>query len=347
MNMRRSSMRDLQGWRHGDENGLRLRSRRYNLTPLPLQFRDLTHADEAAQRVYRRGSEIDGLRPTTIRWMRDAYRSFRAFLREDHQRERAFVGGNAVEQVRLVEEWVAWLRGRGVSVTSIRTYWRGLESLFRRIEESEGMFNPVAQLVPPRAAPPLPKAITKAAAEQVMHFLANVQWSSPFERHRNLALVGLMLLAGLRKSEVLRLTVADVDIEAGTIRILRGKGKNGGKDRTAYMTPQLVALLRLYEAARRSAKKSHPEYISSVRGNRRIGEVTIRRVLSFLSRELNMHLTPHMLRHTYATLLRQSGVPDRVAQELLGHASLAMLQRYSHVFEGECSSEAARLQLEF
>jgi integrase len=345
--VRGGSLHDLQRWDDGGDFAMRLRSRRYNLTPIPLQLPDVSHADELVERTYRRLTEVDGLRPATVRWMRDAYRSLRAFLREDHQRETTFLSGNAVQQMRLVEEWVAGLRRRGVSVTSIRTYWRGLESLLRHIEASEGFFNPLSQLVPPKAAAPLPKAITKTAAEQVMHFLRNYPWSSPFERHRNLALVGLMLLAGLRKSEVLRLTVADVDVDAATIRIARGKGRNGGKDRTAYMTPQLIVLLRLYEGARRAAKRSHAEYISSVRGDRRIGEVTIRRLLSLVSSRLKVHVTPHMLRHTYATLLRQSGVPDRIAQELLGHSSLAMLQRYSHVFDGECSTQAARLQLDF
>jgi site-specific recombinase XerD len=52
-----------------------------------------------------------------------------------------------------------------------------------------------------------------------------------------------------------------------------------------------------------------------------------------------------MLRHSYATMLRQAGVSDRVAMELLGHRSLAVLQRYSAIFDGECAAEAGRLTL--
>ncbi|MGA8809533.1 MAG: tyrosine-type recombinase/integrase [Thermoanaerobaculia bacterium] len=253
-----------------------------------------------------------------------------------------------MKQVLLIEDWMAWLRSRHVSHTSVCTYWRGLDAVFRRLEATGGMFNPFTCLTPPRASPPLPKALTRNAAERLLHLVRNLPWRTAFERRRNLAIVGLMLLAGLRKGEVLKLTLSDVDLEAGAIHIERGKGKNGGKDRTAYATPQLVVILGEYAEARRRAGKTHPEFISSSSSqNQRIGEVTIRRLFRILTREMNMRVAPHMLRHTYATLLRQTGVQDRVAQELLGHSSLAMLQRYSHVFDGECSAAAAQLCLDF
>jgi integrase len=331
-----------------DEAGFpRLRSRRFNLAPVPLQFASLAHADAAVDRLATHATTVEGLRSSTIRWLRDGYRSFRAFLREDGERERTFLGGNAVKQVQLVEEWVGWLRTRGVTHTSVRTYWRGLDAVFRRLEAAEGLFNPCASLAAPKASLPLPKALTRSAAEQLLYRVRNYAWRTPFEKHRNLTIVALMLLAGLRKGEVLRLTLGDVDLEAGSIHIERGKGKNGGKDRTAYLTPQLLVILTEYVAARRRAGKTHPAFVSSTAGNRPIGEVTIRRLFALLGYEMRMRVAPHMLRHTYATLLRQSGVADRVAQELLGHASLAMLQRYSHVFDGECATEAARLHLDF
>jgi len=84
------------------------------------------------------------------------------------------------------------------------------------------------------ASPPLPKALTRDAAEQLLHRVRNLPWRTAFERHRNLAIIGLMLLAGLRKGEVRRLTVSDVDLDAGTIRAERGKGKNGGKDKLYF-----------------------------------------------------------------------------------------------------------------
>lgn len=337
-----------QGTTNLDLDGVHPRRvRRYNLTPVPLQFASLSHADQAVDHLCARGVSVEGLRPATLRWFRDGYQSFRTFLAEDARRERSFLSGHAPQQVALAEEWVGWLRARGVTHTSVRTYWRALDAVFRRLEATDGSFNPLAGLAPPRASTPMPKAITRTAAEELLHRIRNRDWTSPFERHRNLALVGLMLLAGLRRGEVLRLTVADIDLDERTIRVVRGKGRHGGKDRTAYITPQLAVILQLYVEARRRAAKTHPEMLSSTTGDRRIGEVTIRRLLRLLSREMRMRITPHVLRHTYATLLRQSGIADRVAQELLGHASLVMLQRYSRVFDGECAAAAAQLHLDF
>jgi len=98
-----------------DQDGPRFRARRFNLSPVPLQFPSLSHADAAIERLYLRGEAVEGLRPATVRWLRDGYRSFRAFLRDEAPRETTFLGGNAVNQVQLIEDWIAWLRMRGVS----------------------------------------------------------------------------------------------------------------------------------------------------------------------------------------------------------------------------------------
>jgi integrase/recombinase XerD len=155
-----------------------------------------------------------------------------------------------------------------------------------------------------------------------------------------------MLLAGLRRGEVIRLNVRDVDLTRATLHIRRGKGRHGGKDRTAYMPPQLDMLLRAYLAERTRARRSHPELLTSSVANRPISVTGIKRLFETVSRLLEVHVSPHMLRHTYATLLRASGISDRVAMDLMGHASLEMLKRYSHVFDGEHAAEVRKLRLD-
>lgn len=320
---------------------------RFNLTPLPLQFPSTGHLDTCVAVTIARAVSTEGLSPRTERWMRDGYRSFRRFLRDGAGREREFLGGNAHAQVRLLHDWIAWLRHRGASHATTATYFHAWKTILRRIEEQEGMFNPTAVVRPPKAAPPLPRCLTRANAEAVLRFVRNYGWRTTFERRRNLALVALMLMAGLRKSEVVRLENADVSFETRSIAIRRGKGRHGGKDRTAYMTGQLGEILLAYEESRRDARKTHAEFLSSTTRDCGIGEITIRRLFKRISAAVETRVTPHMLRHTYATQLRASGVPDRVAQELLGHSSLTMLQRYSHVYEGEHAREAGRLRFDF
>jgi integrase len=141
------------------------------------------------------------------------------------------------------------------------------------------------------------------------------------------------------------LVVTDIDLDHGTIRVRNGKGRDGGKDRTAYAPPQLQEILRDYLHERDRARRTHPELITSALGDAPIRATGIKRLFEALSRITQMRVSPHMLRHTYATLLRASGVPDRVAMDLMGHASLTMLKRYSHVYDGEYADAARKLSL--
>jgi integrase/recombinase XerD len=155
-----------------------------------------------------------------------------------------------------------------------------------------------------------------------------------------------MLLAGLRRGEVVALRVGDVDLSRGIIHLRAAKGRHGGKDRTAYMPPQLGMLMRAYLLERDRVHRTHPELLTSTVADRPVSATTIKRLFELLTRALGLRVSPHMLRHTYATLLRMSGVPDRVAMDLMGHARLAMLKRYSHVFDGEHADEVRKLQLD-
>jgi integrase/recombinase XerD len=312
---------------------------------LPLQFASLERLDEDVARVVERGREVEGLSVKTLAWWEGAYRSFRASLKAC-ETERLFLGGHVADQLRALEAWVARLRERGARHGGINVYWRGLKSLVGRIAAERGAVNPLALVRTPRAAPPQPRCLPRKAAEAVVVFVRNYPWLSRLVAQRNLAVVGLMLLAGLRRSEVLRLNVEDVSLESATIRILRAKGRHGGKDRMAYVSPQLQEILAAYVAERRRARRASPALLTRARRDERIGEGTLRRLFHVISTRAGIRVSPHMLRHTYATLLRQAGVPDRLSMDLLGHASLTMLQRYSHVESGEHRAAAERLTLD-
>jgi integrase len=163
---------------------------------------------------------------------------------------------------------------------------------------------------------------------------------------RDLAIVGCMVLAGLRRGEVVQLRSADVNRIARTIRIERGKGRDGGKTRVAYMPPQLVMMLAAYDAEREAGGfAAATPYFLTVRGTA-IADGAIRRLFARMRAKTGIHVSPHMLRHTYVTLLRQAGVADRLTMDLAGHSSLAMTQRYSGVFSGEHLAAANTLRLD-
>jgi len=312
---------------------------------LPFQFAGLDALDEAVKQALHRGRFEDGLRQRTCDWWSQCYVSFRKYLVANSS-DRAMLDGHVARQVEVLTRWVGWLRQRDVTHVTVNSYWRGVTLLFERITRATGMLNPFRLLRTPRASRPQPRAVTRATAEATLRWVRNARWRSRLERTRNLAVVGCFVLAGLRRNEVLTLDRADVHIDRGTFTIRRGKGTHGGKDRTAYMTAQLRLLLADYEEERDRAGRTHPEFFTAIAANAPMTVMMVRRVFRILSAGLELRLSPHMLRHTYATLLRQAGVPDRVAMDLMGHTSLAMLERYSRVFDGEHAQEANKLRLD-
>jgi integrase/recombinase XerD len=157
-----------------------------------------------------------------------------------------------------------------------------------------------------------------------------------------------MVFAGLRRGEVLRLDLRHIQPAARKIQIERSKGRDGGKSRTAYMPQQLAAILRAYEREREAAGYAATSaYFLTERTGERLAEGAIRRLFTTIRAKTGLRVSPHMLRHTFVTLLRQVGVEDRLTMDLAGHATLAMTQRYSAVFSGEHLAAADRLELDF
>lgn len=311
----------------------------------PFQLPTLADFDRAVAAAIERMARVDGLSPWTVTWCQTACRGFRAFLSVGGC-EKQFLGGDLQVQGRVLSAWVAAGRTRGLSHVTLNNSWRALRIVLARVAAEEAMLNPLVFFQAPRFTRALPRVLPRPAAEQVLSVVRNYPWRDAFERSRQLVTVGLMLLAGLRRGEVLRLRYGDLDAEARTIRVSRGKGQYGGRDRTAYMPPQLAEMVRAYDEERRQRRYEHPSFLLTTTADRPIGLGVVRRLFAIVSRNVGMAVSPHCLRHSFATLLRQEGIPDRVAMELLGHRSLQMLQRYSHVFDGEVQAAAGRLVLD-
>lgn len=139
----------------------------------------------------------------------------------------------------------------------------------------------------------------------------------------------LLFATGLRVGEVSALDVHDFFMRESVFRV-QGKG---GRDRLALVVDEeTVRVLRQYlEARARIGTRSPALFLNSSGG--RLTTQGIANVIARLREEagIKRRVTPHMLRHTVATLLLRNGVDIRVVQEFLGHASIATTQRYTHV----------------
>jgi integrase/recombinase XerD len=251
----------------------------------------------------------------------------------------------------LIERWCAHLRQQGYSPTSIRrkmvvlkvfcSYWvrKGSlrESPFWRVKLSYGR---VEQLPRALSASEMRKLLSQArrnnsSATAVLNDegpapLASLRVSSPeYRALRNLALVDLLFATGLRVGEVSSLDVQDFFVRESVFRV---KGK-GGRDRLAVVVDEeTVRIQRKYLEAREQIETRSPALFLNSSG-KRLTTQGISNVIARLCEEsgIKRHVTPHMLRHTVATLLLRNGVDIRIVQEFLGHASIATTQRYTHV----------------
>jgi integrase/recombinase XerD len=135
-----------------------------------------------------------------------------------------------------------------------------------------------------------------------------------------------MYATGMRVSETCRIQVGDIDADRGVIRVL-GKGS---KERLVPLSPRLLRILRAYWKQERPAG---PWLFPSKRGDRHVIPVTTRHALNRATKRagIEKRVTPHVLRHSFATHLLENGTDLRIIQALLGHAHLDTTARYAHV----------------
>jgi integrase/recombinase XerC len=217
------------------------------------------------------------------------------------------------------------LHARGLAARSLARVASSWRSFFGLLARDFGLpANPAAALKAPRAARPLPAAL---AADDAVRLVA-IDAGSMIER-RDRAILELMYSSGLRLAETAALDLGDLDLRAATVRVT-GKGS---KTRVVPVGRHALAALRVWIAERAGIRGVDPRALFvNVRGARISTRGVARRIaLRARQRGLAQHVHPHMLRHSFASHLLQSSGDLRAVQELLGHASLATTQVYTHL----------------
>jgi site-specific recombinase XerD len=179
--------------------------------------------------------------------------------------------------------------------------------------------DPARSLRAPSGGGRLPRVLSGGE----MASLLNVPGDTPVDR-RDVAVLELLYAAGLRVSELCGLDRGDIDLRGRTVTVL-GKGN---KQRRVPVHDAAVQALRAWFDGGRDAMEGPAEAVFVNQRGARLGPRDVRRILD---RRAASPTHPHALRHTYATHLLDGGADLRVVQELLGHASLATTQVYTHV----------------
>ena len=226
--------------------------------------------------------------------------------------------------------WLAYRTAKGFAKSSNARALSAVRTFFRYLNHHTEVDNVAAQQVQsPKLAKPLPKAPNEAQADAALTAIAE-QDVEPWIAARDHAMALLLYGTGLRISEALGLRVGDVDAAQGSLRIL-GKGN---KERVVPLMGLVRKAIQDYLAQspwHEKPKPTTPVFVG-VRG-KRLQAAVFSRMLQVMRRRMGLpeSLTPHALRHAFATHLLSHGAELREIQELLGHTSLSTTQRYTHV----------------
>jgi integrase/recombinase XerD len=285
------------------------------------------YMDELLEQFYHHLSAERGLAALTLESYAHDLEDFRDYLR---RLDRA-----AWEEVSLedVRHYIASLAQRGLSPRSRARRLSALRQFFRFLQREEQLpANPVELVDSPRLPLKLPQVLSE---EEVAALLAVVDPTTPAGQ-RDAALLEVLYATGLRVSELVGLTLKQVDLRRGVVRPL-GKGK---KERLVPMVPRAVEKLKLYLDQGRPLLlkgKNSPYVFLNQRGGRLSRQGFWKLLRRYAALAGIRALSPHALRHSFATHLLSRGANLRVLQLLLGHADLATTQIYTQV-------DAARLQ---
>ncbi len=217
----------------------------------------------------------------------------------------------------------------GLARASVRLHFAALRSFYRFLRERHGLSaNPLEEVQLPKAERKLPVVLTPAQIDALLTAPLRAKPSKKAPRWlpaRDAAILELFYSAGLRLQELAGLNVADVDPYSESVRVL-GKGR---KERLCPVgAPALAALARYREEA---DVRTGPLFLSKLRKRLSVRNIAAMLEKYVLLAELPRGITPHKLRHSFATHLLDNGADLRSVQSLLGHASLSTTQIYTHV----------------
>lgn len=227
-----------------------------------------------------------------------------------------------------VRNYLGYLRLKGLSKASVARKLASLRSFCKFLLKNKIIEdNPLLLVATPKKPKQLPRFLHYPDVEQMLSMV-------PTDTDlgvRNRALLETLYGSGLRVSELVGLNVGDLDLEVGSVRVM-GKGR---KERLAPLGTVSINWLLKYIDTSRVNLKGHrdTDALFLNRQGKRLTDRGVRWIVdvSVSKAALNLKISPHWLRHSFATHMLERGADLRIVQELLGHASLSSTQIYTHV----------------
>ena len=237
--------------------------------------------------------------------------------------------GNALTACESdVQAYLGARLSQGSSHRSISRLLSSLRSFYQYlVREGDVSSDPTQHLDRPKPSRPLPKSLSESEVDQLL----NAPDASLVVEHRDLAMLEVLYASGLRVSELVGLTLPQLSLNQGVVRVF-GKG---GKERLVPLGEAAIETVTDYLGATRQAllkDRQSDVLFPSNRGKVMTRQTFWYRIKIYAKRAgIDPNLSPHTLRHAFATHLINHGADLRVVQMLLGHSDLTTTQIYTHV----------------
>ncbi len=267
-------------------------------------------------------------RNTVTNYRRDLL-GFRKFLL-DRTRSPGLDGDIAADAITAdhIRGYLADLMNTAKRAT-VQRHLSAIKAFFRHREATLGASNPARAIRSPKSERRLPAVLQENEVRRLIERAPEVPERETAAELRDRAILETLYSSGLRVSELVGLNWRDIDEEIGMVTVRAGKGN---KDRVVPIGEPALEALKAWRRAMPVAWEIDGPVITNLRG----GRLTTRSVENIVARriteeEIGKPITPHGLRHCFATHLLNNGADLRSIQEMLGHVSLTTTQRYTHL----------------
>ena len=263
-----------------------------------------------------------GLSKNTVESYLLDLRKFQDFL---SSKNKEFVSFSRVDIIDFIES----LRGEGYSISSICRFISSIRGLCKYlIVENVIKDDPSENLQTPKRWERLPKSLSISEVRSFLEVNSSPKPSGP-TTIRDYVMFELLYASGLRVTELVSLKLEDINLEAGFLRVL-GKGS---KERVVPVNIRAMERIKKYIIQQRPEilKKKRSSYLFVTR---RGGPMTRQRfwqIIKALGRRLGIEVSPHTMRHSFATHLLEGGADLRSLQKMLGHSDISTTQIYTKV----------------
>jgi integrase/recombinase XerC len=226
----------------------------------------------------------------------------------------------------VVRAWVACLMEAGITARSVNRKLSALKSFYRYlVKTGELQAGPMKKIVGPKIKKPLPSFVNYT---DISSILDDEPPADDFEACRNLTILELLYVTGMRRAELIELKDEDVDFFSNQVRVT---GKQN-KQRLIPFSNDTQLLLEKYIAKRNELVENRSGYFFIKSNGRQMYPVLIYRIVRAALKYIPTleKASPHVLRHSFATAMLNNGAEINAVKELLGHSSLASTEVYTH-----------------